>query len=243
MKLHSIFAFVIMAMASTSSLNNKMAHDKDVGSLYMSESSIENLIVYYEVGGKNYYIKNYQTPQVPAWRTTSSGVTVGIGVDVGHMSKSSVQKTFDGIIPQTQIDALKQAAGYKGSKAYYTALPKVKYKVKIGWDDAYKILTDRTLPTYSHRTAQAFKIEKDQLHGDLNGALVSLVYNRGSSMSGSRRSEMRQIRDDIAKKEYGNIGNYIRSMKRLWSYSKLKGLHLRRDKEAEYADRGAKEMK
>lgn len=222
---------------------SSMEHDKDVGSLYMSASSIENLIIYYEVSGKSTYVRKYQTPQVPAWKTTSSGVTVGIGVDVGHMSKTSIQNTFKGIISQKQIDSLKSVSGYKGKKAYYTALPKVKYTVNIGWDSAYKILTERTLPSYSKKTASAFRIKKDQLHGDLNGALISLVYNRGSGMSGSRRSEMRDIREDISKEDYSQIGNHIRSMKRLWSYSSLKGLHLRRDKEAIYADNAFKKMK
>jgi len=228
---------VMLLSMAISPTQPSLCHDLDVGSLYMSESAVDDLIIYYEVGGKKSYIRNYQTPQVPAWKTTSSGVTVGIGVDLGHMSKTSIQKTFQNIISQKQIDSLKSASGYKGQKAYYVALPKVKYTVNIDWESAHRILIDRTLPTYSKRTSDAFGITKTQLHGDLNGALISLVYNRGSSMRGSSRREMREIRDDIYKKDYSQIGNHIRSMKRLWSYSSLKGLHLRRDKEAMFADR------
>jgi hypothetical protein len=49
----------------------------------------------------------------------------------------------------------------------------------------------------------------DQLCDDAYGAIVSLVFNRGSSLSGDSRLEMRNIRDLIPKKDYKNIAKQI----------------------------------
>jgi hypothetical protein len=244
----NIFIIALISLLGMSHLNvptkpiNKPS-GQDVGSLVMSPESLQDLIIYYEVTSKSNYNKKFTKPIVPAWQSTASGVTVGIGVDVGHMSRSSVDWTFRGKLPDNQVELLKNASGKKGRDAYYNALPAVKYNVSVKWDTAYDILTEKTLPTYSKRTKDAFKITKTQLDPHLNGALISLVYNRGGSMSSkSSRNEMRYIRDDIAKGTYENIPQYIRDMKRLWSYKKLRGLHLRRDKEAVFAQKGIDRM-
>lgn len=68
-------------------------------------------------------------------------------------------------------------------------------------------------------TRQAFP-GVERLHPDVYGALVSLVFNRGSSMTGNRRSEMRNIRN-VIKKSYDDpkiqdkIASEIEQMKRL----------------------------
>ncbi len=60
----------------------------------------------------------------------------------------------------------------------------------------------------------------------------SIVYNRGSSMVGSSREEMRKIRDLVPLKDYQGIAQQIISMKRLWEGKGLDGLLKRRDAEA-----------
>jgi hypothetical protein len=52
-------------------------------------------------------------------------------------------------------------------------------------------------------------------------------------MSGSSRREMKEIQPLVEGKDLGGIAEQITSMKRLWDESKLRGLHLRRDKEAQ----------
>jgi hypothetical protein len=53
------------------------------------------------------------------------------------------------------------------------------------------------------------------LLADRQGGLVSLVFNRGTSMEGHRRREMRAIRDLVPKKDVKEIADQIRQMKRI----------------------------
>lgn len=213
--------------------------EDDSLALHISEKA-RDLIIYYEVGGKSYYESRLQRPTVPAWRTTASGVTVMFGVDVGHMTDEQIENAMRGIVPGSTIRALQSVNGLKGSSAYYTGLPKVRH-LSFTWDQATKVFETDTLPRFTRLTSDAFRVDNGRLHPHENGALTSIVFNRGSSMSSSdRRREMRAIRYDIGRGYAGYVPGHIRSMKRLWSYSSLKGLHLRRDAEARLFAEGSR---
>jgi len=85
------------------------------------------------------------------------------------------------------------------------------------------------------RTRRAFP-GFDVLPLDVQGALVSLVYNRGTRMTDSPgtndRREMRAIRDLVAGGMVAGIAEQLRLMKRLWVGKGLDGLLRRRDAEA-----------
>lgn len=192
-----------------------------------------DLIIEFEVGGKDYYNKYLTKPEVPAWQTTSSGVTVAIGYDCGYNSKEQIAKDLSGIATKEEIILLQSVSGLKGKSAYYNGLPKVKYKVYFTYEEAEKLFMNKTLPSFTKQTATAFGLSPTRLHPHSNGALTSLVFNRGASMANTdSRKEMRWIKYNIANRKDTNIPSDIISMKRLWSYSSLKGLHLRRDAEA-----------
>ena len=63
-------------------------------------------------------------------------------------------------------------------------------------------------------------------------ALVSVVFNRGSSIAGPTRTEMKNIKPLVLNKDYKGIAEQIRSMKRLWVGKNMDGLLARREKEA-----------
>lgn len=212
--------------------------------LPISDKALET-IIYYEVGGKSYYNARLHEPTVPAWRTTVSGVTVGFGVDCGHMTRTQIKDAFEGILTSTEIRALQSVSGMKGRNAYYNGLPKVRGVVDVSWDEATAVFRRNTLPRFTAITANTFNLKPGRLHPHENGALLSLVFNRGGSLGSSsadrppayfkhdRRMEMRQIKFNINRGYAGYVPGHIRSMKRLWSYSSLKGLHLRRNAEAD----------
>lgn len=202
-------------------------------SLPISQKSID-LICYYEIGGgEREFEKYYSKPIVPAWQTTMSGVTIGIGADCGYMTNDQMVKAFTGILPEEDIKLLQTVSGMKGRSAYYNGLPKVKYKIKLTWTQAQAIFNKYTLPSFTKQTANAFALTPDRLHPHSNGSLVSLVYNRGPSLSSSdSRKEMRWIKYNISIDREDKVPSDIKSMKRLWGPS-LKGLWLRRDSEAE----------
>jgi GH24 family phage-related lysozyme (muramidase) len=79
-----------------------------------------------------------------------------------------------------------------------------------------------------------------RLPGDVQGALCSLVFNRGGDMTGDRRLEMRQIRDAIVdssltmKQRLLSIEASIRAMERIWRGTDVgRGLIKRRNAEAD----------
>ena len=66
-----------------------------------------------------------------------------------------------------------------------------------------------------------------------------MVFNRGTSLKGPSRMEMRKIKELIPKKDYKGIANEVRKMKRLWIGKNLDGLLERRDSEADLIEKCA----
>jgi GH24 family phage-related lysozyme (muramidase) len=73
----------------------------------------------------------------------------------------------------------------------------------------------------------------DTLNEDTRGALVSMVYNRGSKIEGESRKEMKAIVELVAKQDYEGIAEQIEKSKRLWENRGLDGLVIRRESEAD----------
>jgi len=101
--------------------------------------------------------------------------------------------------------------------------------------DAEEVFRTRSIPLQYFRTAQAFP-GVELLTLDAQGALVSLVFNRGTSMvdkpGEDKRKEMRAIRDAVPTQDLREIAAQLRSMKRLWEGMNLQGLIDRREAEA-----------
>jgi GH24 family phage-related lysozyme (muramidase) len=128
---------------------------------------------------------------------------------------------------------LKAHIGKKGSTAK-SAIPSVR-DIEISWTSALNVFKKSTLPRFINETLKAFP-GADKLHPDAFGALVSIVFNRGASVTGSSRREMLNIRNLISSKNYKAIASEIRSMKRLWVGKGLDGLLRRRDEEAKLVE-------
>jgi hypothetical protein len=187
-----------------------------------------NLILQYEVGGgQAYYEKFLQRPTVPGG---ASGVTIGIGYDLGYNDSVQFMSDWGNRIPMTDFEPLRKCLGLTTSKAVM-ALATVKH-IKIPWAEALGVFEERTIPRFCVMTEHAFP-GVGKLPADAYGALVSLVFNRGASMEGSRRIEMRNIRAAVAEGNLLAIARNIRTMKRLWADSNLPGLLKRRDAEAD----------
>lgn len=191
-----------------------------------------DLILEYEVGGgRSYYEKLLSHP---TWPGGASGTTLAIGVDCGYYSPTELEKIFY-FLPANQLDAIKNASGKTGQagKDYVRQIKPL--NVTVSWDQAIKIFNELTWPKFAKLTEKAFP-GVDQLCDNAYGALVSLVFNRGSSLTGSSRAEMRTIRELVPKKDYKSIADELRSMKRIWEGKGLDGLLARRDAEAKLVE-------
>jgi GH24 family phage-related lysozyme (muramidase) len=190
------------------------------------------LILEYEVGGGKSYYEKYLSK--PTWPGGASGFTLGIGVDCAYYSPTELEKLFY-FLPKEQLEIVKGASG-KTSQAgkEYTKLHKDS-GIVISWNQALEMFNNLTWTKFAKLAEKTFP-ELDKLCDDAYGAIVSLVFNRGSSMSGDSRLEMRNIRALVRKRDYRGIAKELRKMKRIWQGKGLDGLLSRREAEAKLVE-------
>ena len=198
----------------------------------LSKKSLD-LILEFEVGGgENYYNKFLKNP---AWPEGQSGVTIGVGYDLGYVNKTEFSEDWKDL-PKETFDRLYKVVGIKGYNA--KNLIRGLKDITIPWDLALKVFNNKTVTKFYNLTRQTFP-NFDNLPEDAKGGLVSLVFNRGAALEGDRRREMKLIRDGMKlvfnydQKALTFIANQIRNMKRIWIGGSIeKGMSRRRDAEA-----------
>jgi GH24 family phage-related lysozyme (muramidase) len=164
------------------------------------------------------------------WPGGESGVTIGFGYDLGFVTADEFRSDWGDHLSADVMNKLLPAIGLKGIPAKNKAAQLT--AVNVDRDSSMAVFRDKTIPSYEAQTARAFP-GLEQLPSDAQGALVSLIYNRGAKMDGDRRTEMRAIRDAVAQGDLAEIANQLRVMKRLWVGKGLDGLLKRRDAEAD----------
>ena len=171
--------------------------------------------------------------QPGAWPGGASGITIGIGYDLGYVTVDQFESDWGEFLAAAVRGRLKAVVGFVGLKAKNRAASCADIKVRRA--DAEEIFRKRMIPRYEFLAMQAFP-GLDGLPPEVQGALVSLVYNRGASMvdkpGEDRRREMRAIRDAVEEEDLQEIADQLRSMKRLWVGKGLDGLLARREAEA-----------
>jgi GH24 family phage-related lysozyme (muramidase) len=167
------------------------------------------------------------------WPGGTSGVTIGIGYDLGYVPVDQYESDWGERLQPEARNRLKDAVGLRAIRAKSRAPQLADLRIRRAPSE--EVFVQRTIPLYTVRAAQAFP-GFEALPADAQGALVSLVYNRGASMVDDspedRRREMRAIRDAVAADDLQEIANQLRAMKRLWAGKGLDGLLARRDAEA-----------
>ncbi len=188
------------------------------------------LIVRWEVSGESYYNKRLRSP---IWPGGASGVTWGIGYDGGHQTRQQIAVDWSA---HAAVARLQATAGTTGATAKQVAAQLA--DVRTAYDYASDVFGGVSLPAYRVTTRRAFGEPFDALPWDAQGALVSVVYNRGGSMLGAKRTEMRAIRDEcLPQGDVACVGAQIRAMCRLWVGTELEeGLCGRRRDEARLAE-------
>jgi uncharacterized protein (TIGR02594 family) len=198
-----------------------------------------DLIVESEVSSKALYEKRFRGPTWPGFQ---SGVTIGIGYDVGQTGATELQNDWNSVIPDPMLAALRSAVGITGPAARERT-QQLKGQVDVPFDAAIKVHSDRVIPRWVAIVEKALGPNTSLLSPDCLGALVSLTYNRGPSFSkaGDRYTEMRAIKECVANKKFSEIPAQFRSMKRLWPSTS--GLPPRREQEARLFEQGLAEVK
>lgn len=161
----------------------------------VSENALK-LILDFEVGGgETYYNKK---AKFPIWPGGASGITIGIGVDLGHIKKVDFDAQISPYYEDTQIDRLVACIGITGkpgsseSETKMKALANTVSDCELSFEHAMEIHENFTIPLYYERTRKTFK-GFDSLPADVQGAIVSLVFNRGTKLDGPKRTHMAKI--------------------------------------------------
>jgi GH24 family phage-related lysozyme (muramidase) len=190
----------------------------------ISKKAID-FIISKEVTSQQLYEKKYAGV---VWPGGDSGLTVGLGYDLGYMTATDIESDWIIKIGANQVSILKQVAGLKGAAAQKAlAVNNLLKQIFIPYKAAVNVFTKKSLPKYARQAMSIYPgIEK--LNPDTAGALISLVYNRGTKLDGDRRIEMKAIVPLVAAKDYAGIAFQIDKMKRLWD----NGLVQRREQEA-----------
>lgn len=179
------------------------------------------LILEFETGGVN----NYNP--YPLWPGGASGVTIGVGYDVGYQARDVVLSDWQQLGERRRIADL---AGKTGSQARW-AVTSVE-DIQVHWGLAVEVFDTVTLARWSQicqRTFPGFAA----LHPNAQAALLSLVLNRGNSLAGPQRAEMRAIRDLVPERDYRGIAVQLWKMTRIWRGTSLaRGMIRRRQAEA-----------
>lgn len=190
-----------------------------------------DLIIRWEVGGRETYIRRYTRPICPACLTTASGVTIGIGYDLRH---ATPQVILDDWAAHPQRDALPPASGVGGAAA--VALAREMQHVVTAFELAYAVFRDASIVRY-YRIARRTFPGMEKLPPNAQGALISLVYNRGGSLTGYSRRHMRTIAETcVPREDVECIAAQLEQMVEVWRGSQIEdGMRNRRYDEARLA--------
>lgn len=185
----------------------------------------ELFIINEETGGKAYYERVYKNSFI--WPEGESGATAMVGIDIGYYTSEEIDAIFKPLTSKDELALIQNGRGKKGieAKKYVPILQDIKFS----WEEAIEVFETFTLPKFSKLTERVFP-GVDNLHTNAQTAILSLVFNRGTRLTGESRREMAEIRKLIPAKNYKAIANQIKLMKRLWA--KGNGLLGRRDREA-----------
>lgn len=174
----------------------------------------------------------------------SSGVTIAIGYDLGQQSKSQIQQDLANFYTIEQIQRLITAQGKKGAEAQ-GFIQKLS-DITITKSNALQLAT--VLKTRYANQVLSIYPETLNLHPHCQGVLLSLVFNRGPSLTdpkppkkGLTRIHMRQIRDALKNNKPEEIPEIFRDMSKLWNKTGSKGnsgVGIRRREEAKIFEKG-----
>jgi len=185
----------------------------------------ENLIIEFEVGGRSGY---NQHPELPDRR--QSGVTWGIGYD-GHQNSPGAITADWAPLSSPEPTRLAATHPFYGQSA---VAPWHKVQdIMISWQTAVGVFDKIDVAREWARAKRAMPGFED-LRANAQAALLSLGFNRGWSMTGDNRREMRAIRDAVPGRDYNTMAAQLRRMTRVWAGSSIyRGMYRRRYAEAD----------
>lgn len=190
------------------------------------------LIVRYEISSPAVYTRRYQAPVCPGG---ASGPTIGIGYDLGQQTPARIAADW---ATHPDVDRLVTASGQVGP-GRCAAWRAANADIRVPYAQAEHVFASAVLPDFVRQAGRALHSGWDGLGARPKGASVSMGFNRGWSMAGSRNAEKRVLRDTcVPADDAGCVAAQLRGMQRLWpgTQSPNPGLRARREAEAQLAE-------
>lgn len=177
-----------------------------------------------EVSSPAMYRKRYRRP---VWPTEKSGITIGIGYDLQFVTADELRSDWSDMLGADVCDSLVPCLGRRGSRSLMDAIA----QVDVPLPAAVFVFLRRMLPKHIAITRRTYPT-LDELPAARRTALVSLVFNRGGSLSGETRREMRRIRELLDAGDTEPVADQFEAMTRLWDPVRERGVIDRRRREA-----------
>jgi hypothetical protein len=203
-----------------------------------------DMIIGFEVTSRAVYERRYQRPICPACDTTASGVTLGIGYDLGYVRESIARLDWS---RHPQVETFVPYVGLTGGEAK-AATRKIQHVI-TPYRLAEQVFEETTVVQYYRVAARTYGPPFLSAPAPVRDGLVSVVMNRGGALGATQnaeatlppfrrnsRWEMRQIKTTcLPAHDYACVARMIRDMKRLWP--NVPGLQARREIEAQMVER------
>lgn len=174
---------------------------------------------------------------MPSWPGGESGVTIGIGYDLGYNKREQIRKDWEGKVNSNILVFILSVAGVKGELAKKMITEPAR-RMRIPYEVAKDVFLKSTLPRFTKLANDTYP-GLNKLNDTTQAVIIGLVYNRGASFgeegkpSWDSRKEMRELAPVILAGDYNKIAELIESMSRLWVGKGMDGLVSRRKEEAE----------
>lgn len=186
--------------------------------LQLSKDAINKAIMAFEVSwspaiGFAVYNKKYRKPVVPDPANTYSGVTIGIGYDCGQYTANKIKLDWQSVLPLHMVNALTAVTGLKKQQAV-KSLPSLSV-VDVPIEAALQVFYNTTIFEFAKKAASIFP-DMFKLNPVEQSVITGLVYNRGASLDGDRRREMKELVAAIKNDDDAVMADLIISMGRLW---------------------------
>lgn len=175
----------------------------------------------------------------------ASGITLGYGFDLGFYNLAEFKDAWERHLSPANFKLLTTALGKSGQSAE-NIKGKFKAMAPITKFQAREVFDRCTIPKWTKAAAKTFP-GMEILSPNQQGVLISIVFNRGTSLEGSRRAEMKNIatilKSNVSKEEkVKRITSQILAMQRVWpsddGSTGHPGLRRRRRAEAALFDKG-----
>jgi hypothetical protein len=173
-------------------------------------------------------------PAHPYWPGGESGITIGVGWDLGQHSKSELFRAWAGLDRAT-LRQLEEAIQKRG-RAAALLVPQLKL-IDVPRSISLSVFRSSLEDSYYPMTLRLFP-GVERLPTEVQVALLSVVFNRGVLLGRDpdwskakeldRRWEIRRLREDVRQRDFLAIYIRLGTMKRLWEKSGPRGLLYRR---------------